>query len=81
MRKFIVSLLTCCLTLGVFVTSVYATDHDFENNEDTYYQMCSKGGLTESEKSVCKLFQQYLNDKATQRQEQISEAKNNLASI
>ena len=81
MKKILISLITCCLTLGVFVTSVYATDYDFENNEDTYYQMCSKDGLTEAEKSVCKLFQEYLNDKASKRQEEILAIKNNLSSI
>ena len=81
MRKFFISLLVCCLSLVFFGSSVFATDYDFENNEDTYYQMCSKGGLTESEKNVCKLFQQYLNDKAFNRQNEIASAKEKLEEI
>ena len=80
MRKFFISLLVCCMSLGAFVNNVYAND-DFANNEDTYYQMCSKGGLTEAEKNVCKLFQQYLNDKALERQNAISAAKDKLSDI
>mgnify|MGYP006923350942 CR=1 FL=1 len=54
---------------------------DFENNEDTYYQMCSKPGLTNDEKAVCKLFQTYLNEKVSDRQEAVNAANKELASL
>ena len=67
--------------MGMFVTNVFANDYDFENNEDTYYQLCSKPGLTNDEKAVCKLFQTYLNEKVSDRQEAVNAANKELASL
>ena len=81
MRKLFVYFLVSCLFMGMFVTNVFANDYDFENNEDTYYQMCSKPGLTNDEKAVCKLFQTYLNEKVSDRQEAVNAANKELASL
>ena len=81
MRKVFVYFLVSCLLMGMFVTNVFADDYDFENNEDMYYQMCSKPGLSDSDKAVCKLFQTYLNEKVGERQEIVDAANKELASI
>ena len=60
---------------------VLANEYDFENNADTYYQMCSQSGLTDAQKDVCKLFQQYLSKNASDVQDKVSAAKKDLANI
>jgi len=77
MKKIINKLITIILILIVLVASskpmlVFA--EDFGKKEDYYYSLCSKTGLSDSDKAICKQFQAYLQEKA-------SNANKNLASI
>lgn len=81
MKKLAVSILVCCMCLCGFSYNIMAVDYDFENNEDMYYQMCSRSGLTSDERAVCKLFQDYLNQKAANIQKEIEAASKELAEL
>lgn len=81
MKKVTIYFIVCCLLLGLGVLPVAADDYDFKNNEDKYYSLCSKSGLTAEEKTACKAFQAYLTEQAKDVQDKINDWNNQLDSI
>lgn len=81
MRKVFIYILVSCLFFCNSMVSIFADEYDFENNADTYYQMCSKPGLSDADKVVCKLFQEHLNEQAGKQQSNINEVNKQLASL
>ena len=81
MRKLGIYFLVCCLCLITCTSAIFAEDYDFENNESTYYALCSQTGMTDEDKTVCKLFQTYLSEKANNIQQEITAANKELESI
>lgn len=81
MKKVTIYFIVCCLLLGLGILPVAADDYDFKNNEDKYYSLCSKSGLTAEEKTACKAFQAYLTEQAKDVQDKINDWNNQLDSI
>jgi len=81
MKKFVKVVLLVCIALSLNSVKIEAEDYDFPNNEVHYYALCSKTGLSESEKTACKAFQTYLAKKASDMQSLVSNNNNQLATI
>ncbi len=61
---------------------LYAVDDsDFEANEDYYAELCVKVGLSEEEKTTCKLYSNYVSRKVSSVKDSIEETKNAITSI
>lgn len=77
-RVFLIMLTVC---LAFFVTPIHADDYDFPNNEDYYYDLCSKTGLTSEQKTACKAFQSYVTQKAGNLQNEIDKFNSQIADV
>ena len=81
MKKVSIFFVVCCLVFGLGIFPIAADDYDFKNNEDKYYALCSKTGLTSEEKAACKAFQSYLTEQAKDIQDKINGWNSQLNSI
>ncbi|MDD6466745.1 MAG: peptidoglycan DD-metalloendopeptidase family protein [Erysipelotrichaceae bacterium] len=81
MKKVSIFFVVCCLVFGLGIFPIAADDYDFKNNEDKYYALCSKTGLTSEEKAACKAFQSYLTEQAKDIQDKINDWNSQLDSI
>lgn len=70
------------ITLVFTISSVNVmAETDFSSDEDYYYNLCSSTGLSESDKTLCRDFQDYLNKKASDINNELAGIKNDLADI
>jgi murein DD-endopeptidase MepM/ murein hydrolase activator NlpD len=80
MKKLMMVLLSLLLlTQSNLVFKVAAID--FSANEDYYFELCSKTGLSADDKAVCVQFQAYLQDKADKVQDELEGISNDIKVI
>lgn len=78
-KKYIISLMTCSMLLGVgYFKPVEAID--FSKNETKYMSLCSSSQLTNSNKKTCESFNSYLKDKNKKLKKELQSQKEDAQS-
>lgn len=78
-KKYIISLMTCSMLLGVgYFKPVEAID--FSKNETKYMSLCSSSQLTNDNKKTCESFNSYLKDKNKKLKKELQSQKEDAQS-
>ncbi len=78
-KQIIISILIIAIFVGSTPKAIFALD--FSTDEDYYYQLCSKTGLSAADRITCKGFQAYLNKKASDTNKELIAIQNDIADI
>ena len=80
MKKTIITTMSICLGLSLFVNINNVSATDFSGQEDTYMTLCSSSNLSTGNLATCKEFNSYLKNKNASLKKEAASAKATLDS-
>lgn len=75
MKKYVIGILAGTMITSMLYTVQPVAAIDFSKNEEKYMQLCSSGNLTNSNKSTCESFNNYLKNKNKELINQLAKQK------
>lgn len=79
MKKVLVFIAVISILVGGFTLPILAIN--FAAEEDYYFELCSKPGLSAENKVICREFQAYLTKKASDANKELIKIQNSIADI